>query len=712
MQMVYFTHRKLKCLFAFILCLSVIVCGNFVVSAKEDLQTPAYTNYFYEQNGEEYILVEDRPVYDYETDINGESLGINSFYHIEDMYEAPDGRMFILDSGNNRVVVLKNDFTFDYCIEELKMNGAPTEMNSPKGIYVSENNEMFISDTENERVLICDLNGEVKKELTMPDSELIPEDFKFNPISVIIDNSNYFYVLTRGSYYGAMMYNEDYEFVGFFGANAVETTALEGIALYIKNLFTTNAQRASSTKKLPFQFYDFDIDNDGFIYTISPSTTGQIKKLNLKGTNTLRYKVGTGVNSATTYNFASDETYSDITGHKISQSFSSICVDKNGFVYALDSAYGQVYVYDRQCNNISVFGGGVGNGKQSATFVNANAIEIVDEKLLISDYEKNSITVMSKTEYGDLIMQGDMLTYEGEFDKAVPIWEEVLTYNTNRQIAYRGLALAALNSEDYSEAMKYAKLGLDQESYSAAYEQIENQFMNKHLWWILILIVGAVIFFVIYSSKKKVNEESKKVNPVKTLLAMSVHPFEVSQKIRYKEAGSAVIATCVIILFYLSSVAAKLWSGFMYTLPVINFNLFYALLGSVGIVLLWVICHWGISTIFTGKADLKQIYITTAYCLVPLVIYNVLFIVLSYIVIPTGASFIDILQLIFYIYTAFLLICSFINIQEYSLKKLLGISILTIAGMIAVAFLLFMVFMLGQNFVSFVVNIVSEAVYR
>lgn len=707
-------NKKIKKLIAFVLCIFSFSSCFMGVSAQESFQNPAYTNYYYEQNGNKSVLVEDRAVFEYENVISGQSLGLNTFYHIEDICVGPNGKVFVLDSGNNRVVVLKNDFTLDYVINEFTKNGDAIELNEPKGIYVSDKNELFISDTENERVVICDLKGVVKKELTIPDSELIPGDFKFNPIAVLIDNSNYFYILTRGSYYGAMMYNENYEFIGFFGANAVETTALEGIALYIKNLFTSNAKRASSTKKLPFQFYDFDLDGSGFIYTVSPSKSGQIKKLNLKGTNTLRYKFGTGVSSAANYNFSGQEIYTDITGHKINQSFSSICVDENGFVYALDSAYGQIYIYDRQCNNISVFGGGVGNGKQNGTFISANSIEIVGEKLLISDYEKNNITVMSKTRYGNLIMQGDILTYKGEFEEATPIWKEVISYNNNRQIAYRGLALAALNSEEYSEAMKYAKLGLDQESYCAAYEQRINEFMNKHLWWILILIVGAVVFLVIYSSRKKVNTEYeiRKKNSVKILLEMSAHPFEVAQLIRYREAGSVALATVIIVLYYITSVASKLWSGFMYTLPVSDFNLFYALLGSVGIILLWVICHWGISTIFSGKADLKQIYITTAYCLVPLVVYNVLFIALSYVVVPSGASFVSILQLIFYIYTAFLLLCAFINIQEYSLKKLLGITLLTLAGMIAVAFLLFMIFMLGQNFVSFVVNIISEAIYR
>ena len=150
----------------------------------------------------------------------------------------------------------------------------------------------------------------------------------------------------------------------------------------------------------------------------------------------------------------------------------------------------------------------------------------------------------------------------------------------------------------------------------------------------------------------------------------------------------------------------------MYTIPTQNFNFLYALLGSVGVVMLWVMCHWGVSTIFSGKGSLKVIYITTCYCLLPLIFYNFLFIILSYVVVPSSMSFVDVLSILAYAYTAILMISAFINIQEYSLVKLFGVAVLSIAGMVGVAFLLFMTFILGQNFISFFANIISEGMYR
>lgn len=693
----------------------VLLCvfGSFSVAAEEGLQTPAYTNYYYEQRGESKSLIADRPVYINKTIITGNSVGISNFYGIEDIYYAADGLIYILDSGNGRVVVLNDDYSLNRIVDKFTYKGEVQELTEPQGVYVTVKGDIYIADTENQRVLICDKNGVVKDIMQKPESDLIPDDFNFYPISIQIDKSGYLYVLTRGSYYGALMYDEKFEFVGFFGANSVSVSLLEGVSAFINGLFETSAKLANSVRKLPYQFYDFDVDKDGFIYTVSPTEAGQIKKLNLKGNNTMRYKSGIGVSSAENFNFGDSSYYTDNTGHKYDLTFSSIAIDENGYIFALDSAYGKIFVYDSKCNNIAVLGGGVGTGRQFGTFVDARAIETVNRDVLISDYERGSITVMSCTEYGELIMEANNLTNIGEFDEAEPLWEQVLTYNSNRQLAYRGLALVALNRKDYDSALEYSRLGLDQESYSTAYGQLVSRFLNKHLWWMMIVIVAAVIGVVVYSFKHKRDENKKHRFPqLYNCLSMSVHPIEVAQDIRAGKVGSVALATVMLLIFYVSMIGKSLWSGFMYTIPKRNFNLFFALLGSLGVVLLWVLCHWGASAIFTGKAKLKDIYITTCYCLMPLIVANFLFIILSYAVVPTSASFVTVLQIISYIYFGALMVFSFINIQEYSLGKLVGVTIVSAAGMLAVAFLVFMLFMLGQNFISFVVNIASEAIYR
>jgi hypothetical protein len=83
-----------------------------------------------------------------------------------------------------------------------------------------------------------------------------------------------------------------------------------------------------------------DIDDSNFIYTLTGLTdsiwdvgTGQIRRLNPAGNNILKDKNG---NNSDTLNFADESDYRDDSDHPIMTSFNKLCVDSDGFIYAVD----------------------------------------------------------------------------------------------------------------------------------------------------------------------------------------------------------------------------------------------------------------------------------------------------------------------------------------------------------------------------------------
>ena len=116
----------------------------------------------------------------------------------------------------------------------------------------------------------------------------IPDDFMYQPIKVTVDSAGYTYVLSDGSYYGAILYAPSGKFLGFYGANSVKNTVTQFIAKMWKKLTSTNAKRSASASRLPYQFTDLYADKDNFIYTATGKTsqtlqTGQIRQLSPGG---------------------------------------------------------------------------------------------------------------------------------------------------------------------------------------------------------------------------------------------------------------------------------------------------------------------------------------------------------------------------------------------------------------------------------------------
>ena len=486
--------------------LILAVCFSSVLTCSAE--DTSYFNYRYENNQAGKTYVTDKPMYKVSKMLSGETYGIKGFSEIGDIFTDKHNSIYILDSGNGRIVILDSKYNIKGEINKFLYKGKEESLSKPQGLFVTDDGEIYIADTENSRVIICNKKGEISEIITLPESNLIPEDFDFFPIRIICDKNEFMYVLTRGSYYGAMLFDTDRQFLGFFGANTVTTSVLDGIASIFSSLFETNAKLAVSAKKLPFQFSDFDIDTEGFFYTVSNNKekkTGQVRKLNLPGNDILTYNDGKDNLPSTQYNFGETETYYDKTGRQYEQNFCSISVDKDGYIFTLDNVYGKIYVYDSACNSITVFGGGMSAGIQKGIFSYATAIENNEFDLLVADAHTNEITVFSLTEYGKLVRKANNFTNSNEHKKAEPIWHEVLKYCSDSTLAYSGLTKAALSFENYDDVFKYAKMANDKESYAIAFDMLKKDFIAANLWWISILVILLIVAFIMvrYQLKKR-----------------------------------------------------------------------------------------------------------------------------------------------------------------------------------------------------------------
>ena len=94
------------------------------------------------------------------------------------------------------------------------------------------------------------IRDRVKEVLTLPDSDVIPEGFQFRPKAVIKDKKGFTYVLSDGSFYGALVFSQDNTFFGFFGSNPTEPDLLSNVVRVVKNFFIddTNVR----VQKLPY----------------------------------------------------------------------------------------------------------------------------------------------------------------------------------------------------------------------------------------------------------------------------------------------------------------------------------------------------------------------------------------------------------------------------------------------------------------------------
>ncbi len=710
-----------RCLSVFVVVLLLASCLGINASAI-DVQNKPYDSYTIWTGYGSMVTATQRPVYEYLTTVNGHSLNISALKEPGDVATDADGNVYISDTANGRIVVLNPDFTLKREIKDLTFKGEVIDITGSLGVYAHTDGKIYIADTQHARVVVCTKEGVVEALLELPDADVIPSDFQFMPKRIAIDSKGYKYIVSEGSYYGAILYGPANEFVSFYGSNTVTASLSDALKKLFDMLFSSDIKKQNDLKSLPFQFTDIAVDGDDFIYTATGATNiyktdpGQLKKLSPGGVNVLKDKTGKVVVSSNSLQFS--DAYRSVRAassvNRVS-SLASLTLDERGFMYSADETYGRVYIYDQNCNPIAVFGGGTGAATQKgmSSVVSSMALGKNNEVILL-DRVTGALQVFKITEYGKLLLDAQEMTIDGAYIEAQPLWEKILKLDRNCQLAYRGLAKAALINKDYKIACEYAKIGLDQDTYASAYEYVRADLLTENFTTIIIVAVVAIggLAALLYIARKK---QVKLIRNRQVILMFQsiLHPFQSFTKIRYEGQGSMWLASIVLVFFYIGTFVKDVYSGFMYHIfDKTTFNSFIVLLGSVGLILLWVVCNWGMSTLFEGKGKAKHIYICTCYSLIPYTAYLFIYTVLSNFVVPDEALILTVIYYVCFGLTAIMFCISIMTVHEFGFGKFVGITIISVIAMLIVVFIMFMVGILVQQFGTFFVTVYNEVKYR
>ena len=713
-----FILRALVCLLAVLMILPVISIS--AVSEKTDeVGYDTYT-YWYNYTGKVRKAVYSKPMYEVSKVFTKADLGCTDNSVIEDVHTAKNGLTYILDGGASCVIILDENYEiknrFNFVVDE---EDNYYYFAKAKGIFVDDDGNIYIADTISKRVIKCDEQGNLIRFYTLPESHLIPSSFNYKPIKVTVDHNGYVYILSDGSYYGAILYSPEDEFLGFYGANDVAATIAQALTTLWNKLFTNNAKREGMVSSLPYTFTDLWVDSLGFVYTATGTTSqasqkAQIKRLNPGGSNIL---------DSESVNFA-DEGYSStsLSGSRY-QDLKGVAVDSQGFIHVIDATYGRVFIYDDNCKILSAFGGGLKSGDQNGTFYIPSAIgyNLNTEDILVSDSFVNTLTVFKITDYGRLVKSAQAKTIVGDYEEAFDEWTDVLELDRNCQHAYTGLARAyyvkgqsatdkAVANENFNKAMDLAKQGYDRETYSLAYSSVRAEIISKYFTWIMlgiVAIIGVADFVLVYSTKHKVR--LIKNEKVHTAVSVLFHPFDSFTDLKEKNLTSIPICLAIIVLSYIFTVLRDTAGGFAFVyFDPSSYNALLILGKTAGIVILWTVANWGVCTLLGGKGKMKEIFSVISYSLIPLLFESIIFVVASNLLVPSEAAFLGVLTTICTIYSYVLIMVGSLSVHDFSFGKFVWTTLLTLFGCAIVIFLLIMVIVLMQQTWGFFVTIYSE----
>ena len=470
--------KKICCL---LLLLCLIPAG---VLANDSLPYDSY-NYDYWNN----ILYTPAP-YVPDGSIAGAGLvwegsPLGAFRSPQDLCVSPDGRLYIADTGNNRIVVLGSDLkTVSQIISGFEADGQPQTFSSPTGVAVSQNHQLYVADSQNHRIVVLELDGSFVKYVQNPQSEVLDEGYIFTPLKVSVDYADRVYCVAQNMFQGIMVFTAEGDFTGFFGTISVK------ISLWEKfwRKFSTKEERSKQQLFIPTEFTGIDVDDEGFVYASNKDTEGiqAVRRLNPKGQDVIR--------KGMKENLGGDLFFGTVGNYSGPSQIVDVVYRDHGIYSLLDARRGRVFTYDHEGNLLYIFGG---IGTQEGTFRLPAAIEQFGNRLLVLDSQQANVNIFSEPEYGALINQAVSLRFNGDEAQAVPLWNEVLRLDENNELANAGIGKAYLSAGDNEKAMTYLRRGMNRAYYSVAFKRWRNEALRGNISWFLTALIVLVVLIVL-----------------------------------------------------------------------------------------------------------------------------------------------------------------------------------------------------------------------
>lgn len=620
--------------------------------------------------------------YEWQQSIRGTDIGTSEFLGLTDLYYK-NAKLYIAMTG--RIVVVNENFELVKIIENYKTDEGIVPVSNPTSIFVTDENHIYIAEEALGKIIELDDNYLWIRTLENPCITGL-EEVKYQPSKVVVDKNGRIFVKAKSVYEGIIELNPDGVYTRFVGANKVEPDL--GDIVYRK--FATDEQLARMTLWLPTDYSDLAIDKDGFLMATVKDNEAElpIRKLNSAGSNIL---------------YVYDNlpwAAGDIKGKRTISTLTTISTCEDGRFAALDVTRNRVFVYSQDGLLAYEFGG---IGKQEGSFNSPVDVCFMGDYILIADLVSKTIEVFETTTYGEMVNAALRAQGDYDYELAAHYWKQVYDIYPESLIANLGLGKQAIREEEFEKAMDYFRACEGRENYSAAYERVREEWLNKNLGIVIIVLILFVLIVAILKRiiRNMLKKDRIQCHPITNILKKIKYtvftwpgyvlksPFKAFDDIKYENAGSTVFSIVIFVLFAWASLIKAKYSGFIvnyHTTESINVPIL--LISSVVPYIIFIVANWAVGTLIDGKGNFVQVLKFTAYAIYPTIYFWIVGTIISNWIIYDERMLVQFLFVFPTILFAFYCFIGIVTIHQFSFTKGVVSVLISFVAMIIIIFII------------------------
>jgi hypothetical protein len=200
---------------------------------------------------------------------------------------------------------------------------------------------------------------------------------------------------------------------------------------------------------------------------------------------------------------------------------------------------------------------------------------------------------------------------------------------------------------------------------------------------------------------------------LKYSLYVVFHPFNGFYDLKHEKKGGVLSSTIIVGILIFLFVLRRYLTGYIFLNSEIrDINILTEIIGIVLPLLFWCIANWSITTLMEGEGTFRDIYITTAYALVPIIIISIPLLIISNVIVFEEAQLYTFLDSLSIFWSGLLLFFGILTIHQYTIKKTALTFIIAVIGMVFMFFIGLLFFTLIQQMLNFVLLVIKEISFR
>ena len=183
--------KHLKRLTALLLSAIVLLNAGLALAIQDGFRTTYTYNYDYWGD-----IAESPDAYRVQQVIYSSSLGLETPMRRPQSLYVRGQEIYVCDTGNNRILQLKRDGN-EYSLVRIidRVSGAePETFNAPGDVFADEEGNVYICDTNNNRVLMADKDLRFVRSYIKPVDNTFDQNIAFLPSKMVVDTSGRVYV--------------------------------------------------------------------------------------------------------------------------------------------------------------------------------------------------------------------------------------------------------------------------------------------------------------------------------------------------------------------------------------------------------------------------------------------------------------------------------------------------------------------------------------